>query len=341
MPDADISARVPLHVVVGMPRAATTWLVRHLNSHPDVVAFGESQFFGNRWIAPGDDGRYDETRLRAALDELAANPLNSTVPTRLGATEGREAGHGWMTTVDREQIGSVVAAAGTTLTAPVRPGDVIGAVAAEFARREGATVAVEKTPHHLRHVDRIAAEVPGAQILVLIRGPEPFLLSYKHQADRKGSDHDWQRRQYHPIGVGLLWRSYARQAQAAAKDLPDQAWLVRTDDIADDPQAVLDEVWQRLGVSRREVEVEGRTNSSFGADRPVATSTERFWLWVICRGAAADTGYDLAFTRPDIGGMAASLLGLLPWAWWNLKHVRSRITGPLLPYIRRAVTGGR
>ena len=46
-------------------------------------------------------------------------------------------------------------------------------------------MAVEKTPHHVRHVDRIRRHVPDARFVIMIRGPEEFLLSYKHKGDTK------------------------------------------------------------------------------------------------------------------------------------------------------------
>ena len=57
-------------LIVGMARAATTWLCKCLNVHSEVVAFGESLFWGRRFVAPGPDGRYEPEQVESIRLQL-------------------------------------------------------------------------------------------------------------------------------------------------------------------------------------------------------------------------------------------------------------------------------
>lgn len=45
-------AKPPVFFVVGQPRSGTTWLMRLLNSHPEILCLGEGRFFGRDWREP-------------------------------------------------------------------------------------------------------------------------------------------------------------------------------------------------------------------------------------------------------------------------------------------------
>lgn len=328
------------HFVVGMPRAGTTFVVHRLNEHPEVCAFGESRYWGNDWVEPDRDGRYDRDRLDQVRAKLVANPLDTNVG-ELGPEPRRP---GWMKTLGRPELAALVGSTFDGIGAPADPGSVFSAYAAAIATAEGKRLAVEKTPHHLRHVDRIRAHLPDARFVVMIRGPEGFLLSYKHFGDRKPepkraiADARW-----HPIGVALLWRSYLRHALRTVDRLGDAALLVRNEDLHADGRAVMDEIQRFLGVEPTALVApppEERTNTSFGGDRPELDPAESEWCRRIAGDDAAAAGYHVPRRATTVAAMARHGATLAPWAARNAVTMRRRFDIPLVSYAGRAL-GGR
>lgn len=45
--------QTPVFFVVGRPKSGTTWLMRTLNAHPEILCRGEGRFFGREWRRPG------------------------------------------------------------------------------------------------------------------------------------------------------------------------------------------------------------------------------------------------------------------------------------------------
>ena len=261
-------------------------MVQRLNEHPAIAAFGESRFWGNDWIEPDDGDRYGAGGLARVRAKLVANPLDTNVgefgpePDRPGWMNhlGRPSSPRWSPT---RSTGSRCRPTRARCSRPT----------AAIAGAEGKQVAVEKTPHHVRHVDRIRRHVPDARFVIMIRGPEEFLLSYKHKGDTKPdeirarADLRWQ-----SVGVSLLWRSYLRHSLAAAERLGEAGLLVHNEDLDADPAGVLAEVQRHLGVDV--VGLAGRRG-----DRR-ATAPDQLQL----RRRAAPTGAGRAGVVPASGG---------------------------------------
>ena len=327
------------HFVVGMPRAGTTFLVRSLNQHPRVVSFGESRFWGNDWVEPGPDG-YDRAQLETVIERLAANPLD----TNIGATGPEPDRSGWLSAVGRPDLASIAEKALRPLELPVDPGVVFSTWCAALAELEGKEVAVEKTPHHLRHVDRILRYLPDARLVVIVRDPVEFLLSYKHFGDRKSpekrakADQRWD-----AIGVSLLWRTYLRHANRVVEQWPDQTMLVRNEDLKAEPSAVTGRAAVFLGV---EAEVDAfseaddlPTNTSFEGDRPMLSGAELSWLRRIVGDDAAAAGYEVPTEPSSVTGELLVAAGFVPWAVRNLAERSRNTDGSILTYARKAMLG--
>lgn len=48
----DVAGEPPVFFVMGVSRSGTTWLMRLLNAHPEVLCKGEGRFFGKAWREP-------------------------------------------------------------------------------------------------------------------------------------------------------------------------------------------------------------------------------------------------------------------------------------------------
>jgi Sulfotransferase family len=330
------------HFVVGMPRAGTTYLVHRLNEHPDIVAFGESRFFAEDWVEPGADGCYGPQQLATVRHRLRANPLDTNVGEHGPEPDRR----GWMHHLGRPQLADLVDAVFDRLEAPLGPADVFAAYTGAIARAEGKEVAVEKTPRHVRHVDRILGLFPAARFVVMVRGPEEFLLSYKHMGDtRRSEQRSRAERRWHPVGVALLWRSYLRHALTAVARHPAATLLVRNEDLRDEPARVLGDVQRFLGVEQRDLAGRdpagvGRaeaTNSSFAGARPRLEPAELAWCrWLAGRDAAA-AGYPIGEERAPAASLVRTGVGVVPWAVRNAVDARRRMDGSVVAYARDAV----
>lgn len=328
------------HFIVGMPRAGTTFMVRSLNQHPRIASFGESRYWGNDWVEPEGTAGYTRVQLQTVVERLATNPLDTNAG-EFGPEPDRA---GWLSVVGRPDLRSIAEDSVGALDTPADPGLVFSTWAARIAELEGKEIAVEKTPHHLRHVDRIIGHLPEARFVVLIRDPVDFLLSYKHFGDRKSSakkakaDGRWD-----PIGVALLWRTYLRHANRVIERWPDQSLLIRNEDLRREPAANTAKVASFLGLDPelgafREAD-DLPTNTSFEGSRPALNGAELTWLRRIAGTDATAAGYRIPEEASSVIDEIKVASGFVPWAARNLAERYRNIDGSVVVYARRALMG--
>lgn len=327
------------HFIVGMPRAGTTFLVRSMNQHPRVVSFGESRYWGNDWVEPGPDG-YDREQLDTVIERLSANPLD----TNIGADGPEPDRDGWLSVVGRPDLVAIAEEALRPLPTPVDPGVAFTAWCEVLAQREGKDVMAEKTPHHLRHVDRILQYLPEARFAVIVRDPVEFLLSYKHFGDRKSAEKRAKADQrWDPIGVSFLWRTYLRHANRVMERWPEQAMLIRNEDLKAEPAAISSQVADFFGVEGalgafKEAD-DLPTNTSFVGDRPTLNGAELSWLRRIAGEDAAAAGYDIPADSTSVVDELRVVSGFVPWAVRNLAERSRNTDGSIVTYARKAMLG--
>jgi hypothetical protein len=125
--------------------------------------------------------------------------------------------------------------------------------------------------------ERAAALAPDARIIYLIRSPVRRMVSHWAQATAAGHEH-------RPLAEAVVWGSsyyfsscYGLQLSRWARAVPSDALLVvRSEDLAEQPESTLDRVLDHLGLERgwRPADVNRRTNSLDGklrVPRPVRT----------------------------------------------------------------------
>lgn len=146
--------------------------------------------------------------------------------------------------------------------------------------------------------------------MICVRGPGGFLLSYKHQGDRKPPPvRATFRNLYHPIVTAFVARQYLRTIRVAIDARPDRTLLVRLEDVKDDPEAMLNDVQAFLGVPPKSGLDRGPENSSFpeSRDRPDLDAAELFWLDLV----AGTAGEELGYPRPSPGAFRPGWLAPL------------------------------
>lgn len=326
------AARQPGAFIVGMSRAATTWMCKCLNEHPQVAAFGESLFWGRRFLPPEGDGRYTPAQLEALYDFHKGG-------TMIHAVVGE--GPGNLRRLNRENLPERLREAFDRAGERPTPAELFIAICDMVAEAEEKPMVVEKTPHHLRWIDRIEAALPGSRYIVMIREPYGFMLSYKHQGDRKREEVRRRfRRRWHPFACALVWRSYMKAMDAAAARHGDQTLVVHFGDVQSNPGDVLDRVQRFLGVDVTDLTgAVPKDNTSFVGVRPTLAPEDYFWLNLVAGRIMKRHGIGRQTGRFAPVRTFWSVCLLPRWAVLNLIDMSRLTSGSVLGYLRRAVSG--
>lgn len=318
---------IPVHFIVGMSRAGTTWMAKCINSHPSSAAFGETLYWGRIYLEPKPNGRYaeeDVNKLATRLAEIRIGPCNGDFGSIKGATA-----ENW-----KKSIYSVV----NTATEKT-PRGVFLRLCEFVAAEECVSSVVEKTPHHINWVERIAEQFPKAKFVVMVREPYGFLLSYKNQGSHQSEKIRMLfKRQYHPLQSALVWRGYARSAKRALAQFPDRTKLVRFEEIARSPEDLAKGVFRFLNLEEDPVgfKVPNKTNSSVSSSitEPL-NAADYFWFRVFNFGAANELGYEIVSKPIFDRQVLFSILKIPSWVFRTITLLRKNSQGNLTKYLVR------
>ncbi len=321
MPSAD-----PHRLIVGMPRGGTTAMMRALNADGRVAAFGESLFWGRAWVEPREDGGFDAAGLERIAELLRKKALTPRGDPGGLSEDGRDLS---------------AAAADVVLGMPVgsRPVEVFEAIGEAIAKTSGRRIWVEKTPHHLQHLDRIFQAMPDARVVVMLRTPVDFLRSYKHQGDRKALEiKKVFHRLYHPMLASLVCRRGLQEGIRASKRWPDALLMVRLEEVREDPTEVMGRIRAHLRLPDFSDVEFGQANSSFeGVTKPPnpLSPVETTWLRLLVGKNARALDMPMPDRRVVPIRFLCSVLSLIPWGIRNWKTVSRLDQGGIRGMIRR------
>lgn len=322
--------------ITGMSRAGTQWMCKCLNEHSQAAAFGESMFFGRRYVPPAPDGLYHAAQYCELRRHLLAD--GSCIHSTAGG------GPGSLKRLTLRDIGPLVERLFPDDAPPMTPGACFRRLARAIAEAEGKPLAIEKTPHHLNWIDRILAHLPEARFVVMVREPYSFMLSYKHQGDRKAERVRIAfARRYHPLAAALIWRASIRTAADVATRHPDRSLVTPFDLLRVDAAGTLERVQRFLGLPVEPIaERVPPDNTSFpGGVRPHLQPEDLFWMRLIAGRAMRTHGFTPRPTPFAPLRIAWSMLRLPWWAVRNYLDLRSRVGGSTLGYLWRWLKPGR
>ncbi|MFG0329530.1 MAG: sulfotransferase family protein [Phycisphaerales bacterium] len=317
----------PLRLIAGMSRAGTTWVGKCFNEHPDTVCFGESLFWGRRFVEPASDGRYDQDH----LDRIAAN-------MKRGNRAFLGDGPGCHAAVPVDSLPALVDTALADLPARPTPLEVFDRLGREYAARQGKRFYVEKTPHNILWIDRIMRFNPQLRMVVLVRDPYEFMLSYKHQGDRKDPElRDLFHRLYHPIGCATVWRGYMRSSLTAASRFASHTHMVLFDDLVRNPAEEMRRMQDFFELEPHAIESRvPPDNTSFPrADRPELAPEDVFWMNLIAGGVMKRMDAERRRARIRPWRLLGSVCSLVPWAWRSYRQVSTTSSEPFWRYLTR------
>jgi Sulfotransferase family len=316
-----------LDFVAGMPRSGSTWLGRALGRHPDVALFGETCFYGRLYVEPREDGTYGAEELERVRriqrerdwETTTGDPSSAEPPWRPGEYA--------------ELVDSAIAG----LEPPVRPPEVLAAIAVAVADRAGRPRAVEKTPQHVHWLPRVAADFPDARFVLTMRNPYEYTASYKRLGRRldgrvrRTLDRSWR----HPLIAALFWRSYAASIERALASYPERTLLLRTEDLRERPDETLAALQSFLELPDAELGGAEGANSSFREGEPRSLrATDVFWLNLVAGEAMRRSGYEPKEARPGVAAAAVSI-ALAPVSLaLTAVRIPSMVPGSFLGYAR-------
>ncbi len=327
-----------LHFIVGMSRAGTTWLAKTLNEHSQVVVIGETSFFGRAWEDPGPSGIYSTDQVRAIAGRYTGR--RGRVQVFFGGLGLLAGGPGSYRRIDETNCEAVLARVLNDAHGPSTPRILFEQIAQGVADAEDKSVVVEKTPHHLNWVDRIAENFPESKFVVLVRDAYGFMRSYKHYVQTATAlDGAGNNLNYHPAACAMIWRGYVRSAFDVLARYPDRTLRLDFDAMTRRPEESMERVQSFLGVARETIAGRvPRDNSSFkGRSAGELDPDDVFWMNLL---AAAELRRMDIQPRPTAVGpkaIARSVGALGPWGYRAFRTLSARTQGSVVAYVRRWV----
>lgn len=305
-----------MHFIVGMPRAGTTWMMQTLSRHPEIVAFGETGFFGKNDI---EKEMYEVEDLVKFHKKLIY--LGRSIAKDLCIKDGGLAANTQQTLASLIDKGN-----------PIGKKELLLAMASGIMKSEGKTIAIEKTPHHINHLGEIRRYFPESKILILSRSAKEFMLSYKHQADRKEEIVKKNLKSlYHPLGCALVYRK-AKSSILSGMKRPNTLY-VEHDEIKYKPKELMNRVYTFLEVEEAPF-VTHKVNSSFPKNEEKKLSLDDLlWLSIFGHIQSMDITPKQKMMLPFV--LLVSLLKLPIWAFSVFGVFRRTIPkGKLFPYLK-------
>lgn len=244
-----------------MSRSGTTWLTKSLNKHSKITAFGETCFFGRNDIGKPN---YDYENIKflkkkfRLLDEF--NKTGNLFKNALvNATKNYSPNSN---KIPKQKI--------------------FYDFAKEISRISGSSFIIEKTPHHINHFEEIKEYFPETKFLVCYRRPEGFLLSYKHQGDRKEDSIKINfNNSYHPFIALMIYKKFESKIHQIRKN--KYAMLIDFNSIVERPKKLLNQVQKFLEIPIEKI-ITKKTNSSFeNLNIPKLSVEDKLWLNILCK----------------------------------------------------------
>lgn len=301
-----------LHFLVGMSRAAITWLSRALNQHPKVAVFGQSRFWGKHYLEPNKHGLYTHYHRDRLIQKVRHFDWDATV--------GNE--EGCFPNTSLQEFRDILSDAIYRCSYPAQPQSVFTAMARAVAQIKSATIVIEKTPHHALHVNHIVKHFPEAKFILLWCDAVSHLSVLKSQEDLI----------FHPAAASLIWRRYNKAISEVRASHPDKAIFARYSELQNQPLSAVSDILSQLEVQPARLEncipdfYHGREP---GEPLPQLSAADCFWLHRI-------NGIRTSQVKTNSSNGAFSIAhSFATLASFSVRHLRentSDVEGSLLDY---------
>jgi hypothetical protein len=206
------------------------------------------------------------------------------------------------------------------------------------AMRAGKRRWVHHSTGSLYNLRRIFADHPGAKVVLCVRHPLDYLVSYRDSFKRAARRHrihgdvERLRSLYHPVITSLLWVSCARAIRKALESHGERVMLSRYEELVEDPGRSVRRLCAFVGCEfePRMLEVDGNNSSesvrqdgifstSVGRWKKGLSPAEAFIAQLICGREMRRFGYAREAVRADFAEVVRQLLTTPFFAWRALR----------------------
>ncbi len=284
--------------IVGCGRSGTTLLRAMLDSHGQLAIPPESYFLIPTLRIGGGRTPLPDERVEALLETIIEFP--SFAEWQLPAD------------VARERVRAA---------RPRSAAELLTTLYATYAEVHGKPRYGDKTPYHVRHIERLAADFPDARFVHLLRDGRDVAASLVKSHFGPTSI---------PAGA-LFWRRHVEEGRAAGARLPADRYMeVRYEDLVSTPEETLQRLVAFLGMTfdrgmltyhERADELLGgmrRADHLQGIARPPAKRSD--WRKTMSKRdvtlfdlLAGDLAEELGYERPSVNPTAAERLSATAW----------------------------
>lgn len=310
-----------IHFIVGMSRSGTEWLTKCLNNHSKVCAIGETAYFGRNTIINDEFSNEDLLLLQGKYSDVDLNDVTTNVAEDKGG----------MYIVIQQFINELIKRKVT-----ISKGEFFKKLMMKFLIIEGKEIIIEKTPHHVNHLKEIRTFFPESKVIVSKRDAEGFMLSYKHQGDRKKEEtKSIFEMIYHPFGCCMVYRKYNNSIENAMTY--SNTFLVNFTRIGKEPENILNEIQAFLDLQREKVIIPKSNSSFLNNQKKELSPDDKFWLMLF--GHLKKKSFTMRELIVLPFYVLYSLVKLPIWSFRVFNHYRKNLKGNLFNYFWNILRG--
>lgn len=288
-----------INFIAGMPRSGTTWLMKSLNQHPEILAYGETSFFGRNRLKKEIYTKEDVAKLSAIYGKIPSTwecPIPNQHLSEL-LIKGLS-----LSDLDQEETIDIH--------------KLFRNLNQYLLDKTGKSVVFEKTPHHIFHIHELINVYHASQFIILKREPKSFFNSYKNLSlSKEGKLKKKLNRLYHPFILTIQYKTYYSKIEETMTK--KNCLIIDYQDIKINPKDVLDRCCKSIGVSPFDFKIEV-VNSSFRGNTvpPELSAYDVAWLNLL---GIIKKGSTRKYYLPAFG----SLLTLPLWLYWvSYYHIK-------------------
>jgi hypothetical protein len=319
--------------VVGPPRSGTTLTGRILGAHRRIYVPAERNFFERIYARHPAEGDWQKRYLRLVrkhwLDENS-DPEHKRIVTEVFAQGDLE----------------------ERLRRAPDPGSFYDIFMAAQAAAAGKARWCTQTHNDVFHIPSIFALYPDAKVVISVRHPLDFLVSYRDKwqraVRRNRADAAQRLRQlYHPVVTSMFWLMNVRAISHALAAHGNSVTLIRYEDLVREPEATarrlctflgedFDPAMLRPGFNNSSLDIQSGEIFSSSVDRwkGSLSGSEAFVAQRLCRRAMRKLGYaPVPLSAPPL--QVLWHLATAPVS--ALQGLTNVQRGPLLPYVAKRI----
>jgi antitoxin (DNA-binding transcriptional repressor) of toxin-antitoxin stability system len=308
----------PMGFIVGMPRAGTTWMSRCLSQHPEIAVFGETAYWGRNYVMPEGD-KYNKKEYNKIIKYIPASSIFRTGKKDLYL--GKE--------IKKEIKGLIKS------EKRIDPKSLFDRYCSIVSNTTNKKRILEKTPHHVNYIKRIRSYYPDAKFIIMYRRPYEFMLSYKHQGDRKKSNVRKNfKKLYHPIGCSLVYKNYISSINRD-EEYNENTIKIKLRDVKNSPKNVIQRVEKFLEVKVTNKGTPKAKNSSFPKSKKSSLdSIDIFWMNTIAGKKIEEAGFEVTKSSVKSLDVIKSIIAIPSWALYSIQKLNERVPH-VMSYIKK------